>query len=163
MCTIGRSAKGIGQEEVNTSAAAELSTVPDAPSPIPERIGAYRILSILGRGGMGTVYKARHETLCKEFALKVLHPGISPDAGSQTPIQAEGRAGARIRHPNVVDVSDCAQENGVWYLVMELVEGESLSKRIRRSLPTESETVRIALLLAKGLAVLMSVMCFTLT
>jgi serine/threonine-protein kinase len=84
---------------------------------------------------MGVVFEARHRSLGRRVAIKVLHGGFSgkePDPSQAKRFLREGRAAAQVRHPHVVDVFDFGVENGVSFLVMELVEGESLADRIGR-------------------------------
>jgi serine/threonine-protein kinase len=101
--------------------------------------GRYRIVRQIGRGGMGAVYEAVHADLEKRVALKVLLPSTVSQSDMLARFEREGRAAARIRHPNVVDVSDVGVEAGMPFLVMEYLEGEDLSHLLRRegALPVE--------------------------
>jgi len=93
----------------------------------------YRIVRRLGEGGMGSVYEALHPTFTKKrVALKLLHPSYLEDEVVVTRFLREGEAASRIRHPNVVDVYDVGTEDGVPYLVMEYLDGESLADVIAR-------------------------------
>jgi eukaryotic-like serine/threonine-protein kinase len=95
--------------------------------------GRYRIVSLLGQGGMGAVYRAEHVGMGKMLAVKLLHPHVSTrrDAGAR--FQREAFASGRIDHPNCVAVSDFGvREDGSFYLVMELLQGESLRELIDR-------------------------------
>jgi serine/threonine-protein kinase len=94
--------------------------------------GNYTVVRLLGSGGMGSVYEARHRGLDKRVALKTLHRGVadSPDAVER--FLREGRIAASIHHPHVVDVSDVGSQDGVPYLVMEFLEGESLEALLER-------------------------------
>lgn len=120
--------------------------------------GRYRVEAILGRGGMGVVYRAVDERLDRQIALKVLSPPGDVDAGShnlRARFRREARAAAAIRHPNVVGVHDYGTdpELDLDYLVMELLEGDDLanllSKSARRDLET---TVAVLQGAAAGLA-----------
>jgi serine/threonine-protein kinase len=107
---------------------------------LPEgtHLGQYAIVRALGSGGMGAVYEARHRSLGRRVAIKVLHVGAAElaaaDIGPKR-FAREGRAAARVRHPHVVEVYDYATDQGVPYLVMELVEGETLAARVEREAP----------------------------
>jgi len=106
----------------------------EAPDDIPEGsvFGRYRVVRRIGRGGMGAVYEAVHCDLEKRVALKVLLPSAAPQGELVARFEREGRAAAKVRHPNVVDVSDVGVEGGVAWLVMEFLEGEDLSQRLHR-------------------------------
>lgn len=94
--------------------------------------GAYAIERCIGHGGMGAVYEARHRELGKRVALKALHRRIAADPRARARFLAEGRATSRLRHPHVVDVSDHGILDGVPFLVMEFLEGETLERLIAR-------------------------------
>ncbi len=100
-------------------------------------IGGCRLLHLLGVGGMGAVWKAQHLALDIPVALKLMLPmeALGPDAAER--LLREARAAARLRHPNIVGVFNVGQEAGVHFLVMELVEGQSLQRLLdeRRALP----------------------------
>jgi eukaryotic-like serine/threonine-protein kinase len=98
-----------------------------------KQLGRYQIVRLLGRGGMGSVYEALHRDLKKRVAIKTLHPSVAATPGALARFLREGEAASRIRHPNVVDVTDVATDDGVAYLVMEFLEGEDLAQRLARS------------------------------
>ncbi len=104
-------------------------------TPAPPRFGRYTLLRPIGRGGMGAVYEAEHVHLGKRVALKTLHAPALAEAESVARFLREGRAAARVRHPHVVDVTDVGVEDGVPYLVMELLDGEDLAAKLRREGP----------------------------
>jgi len=106
----------------------------DHPVEIAEgsMFGRYRVVRQIGRGGMGAVYEAVHSDLEKRVALKVLLPSTASQTELVARFEREARAAARVRHPNVVDVSDVGVEAGVAWLVMEHLEGEDLSGLLRR-------------------------------
>jgi serine/threonine protein kinase len=103
------------------------------------KFGPYRVIRLLGEGGMGAVWEAVHEGLEKPVAIKTLREAQSMDAAAR--FVREGRAAARIRHPNVVDVTDVAVHDGTPYLVMALLTGEPLSAMIARSGPLAPDAV----------------------
>ncbi|MCC7542315.1 MAG: serine/threonine protein kinase [Deltaproteobacteria bacterium] len=99
------------------------------------RFGSYEIVRPIGGGGMGSVYEALHVGLGKRVALKTLHAGLTSDRECVERFLREGRASARLRHPNVVDVTDVGVHDGVPFLVMELLEGDSLADILEREGP----------------------------
>jgi eukaryotic-like serine/threonine-protein kinase len=103
--------------------------------------GRYHLLSRIGRGGMGQVWRARDETLGREVAVKeVIFPDTPSDAersAMRTRVIREARASARIAHPGVVTVYDVLQEEGRAYIVMELLQGRSLADRVKAEGPME--------------------------
>ncbi len=94
--------------------------------------GRYTIGRMLGAGGMGTVYEATHRDLRKRVAIKTLLPEMARDPGALARFMREGEAVARLRHPNVVDITDYGVEAGIPYLVMEFLEGEDLGAALYR-------------------------------
>lgn len=98
-----------------------------------KKIGSYRVLSIIGRGGMGEVFKARHELLQREVALKRLHSDrLDAQEEMRERFLREGRALARLRHHNIVAVHDLFERRGEMYMAMELVDGHDLGALIER-------------------------------
>jgi hypothetical protein len=94
-------------------------------------IGNYRIVRLLGQGGMGSVFEAIHETIERRVALKVLHDGLANDSEAMNRFFNEARATNRIDHPSIVQVSDFGHTpQGAGFLVMEFLRGCSLAKRI---------------------------------
>jgi len=98
----------------------------------PNRIGKYELLSRLGRGGMGEVYKAFHPQLQRYVAIKVLLTTSETDPEFIARFQNEAMAVARLRHPNIVQVFDFDIQDDKPYMVMEFVEGETLAQRMTR-------------------------------
>jgi serine/threonine-protein kinase len=94
--------------------------------------GAYTISRRIGKGGMGSVYESTHGTLGKRVAIKVLHPAVANRAQVRTRFLREAQAVSRLRHPHVVDASDFGVHEGVPFLVMELLDGETLAQRLAR-------------------------------
>ena len=96
------------------------------------RVGPYEIISSIGTGGMGEVYKARDQRLSRDVALKVLHSraGSAPDASRQRRFEQEARAASALNHPNILTVYDIGTENGSSYIVTEFVDGQTLRKSI---------------------------------
>jgi len=108
---------------------------------------------VLGRGGMGAVYEAVHRDLKKRVAIKTLLPSLAATPEARIRFLREGEAASRIRHPNVVDVTDVAQEGETTYLVMEYLDGEDLSVMIgRQGTLTPTQTADIMLPVAAAIA-----------
>ena len=112
-------------------APADLGRVAD---PLVGRIVAdrYKILSLLGRGGMGVVYRAEHVHIGKQMAMKLLHGELARNRDTMRRFRREAEAASRLNHPNTVQVFDFGSSEGMMYLVMELVDGEDLGDIIRR-------------------------------
>ena len=96
------------------------------------RLGPYEILSSLGAGGMGEVYRARDTKLNRDVAIKVLPDSFASDAERLARFTREAQTLASLNHPNIAQIYGLEEANGVRALVMELVEGEDLSQRIAR-------------------------------
>ena len=99
---------------------------------IPSQIGAYEILSILGRGGMGVVYKARHKRLDREVALKMVLAGSHASSEQHQRFIIEAKAVAHLQHPNIVQIFEVGEENGLPFFSLEFVDGEGLDNQIRK-------------------------------
>jgi hypothetical protein len=104
----------------------------EAMLPAGSRFQQYSVVRLVGSGGMGAVFEAVHVKLNKRVALKILHPSFAANAEVQARFLQEGAAASRIAHPFVVDVTDFGVHDGVPFLVMEYLEGESLADRITR-------------------------------
>lgn len=94
-----------------------------------ERLGPYEIISLLGRGGMGEVYKARDTRLHRDVAIKVLPQAFATEAARER-FQREGRAASALNHPNICSVYDVGEAAGHPFLVMELLDGKTLREHI---------------------------------
>src|SRR5258707_691116 len=90
------------------------------------RFGPYEVVSLLGEGGMGQVYRARDPRLGREIAIKVLPQESSSNADALARFEREARAVASLSHPNILAVHDFGSERGTFYVVTELLEGETL-------------------------------------
>lgn len=116
-------------------------------------LGSYVVKGLLGKGGMGSVYKAYHTVLNRTVALKVLPAEVQSDSEAAARFLAEGRAAATIEHDNVVTVYDAGTELGRAYIAMDLIEGESLHSRLKRDGKLElGEACQIARDVLKGLS-----------
>jgi TolB-like protein/Tfp pilus assembly protein PilF len=116
------------------------------------RIGRYEVLSRIGAGGMGEVYRARDLRLGREVALKVLDAGLLQDAKSIARFEQEARLAGSLDHPNVLAVHDVGDHEGKPYLVSELLEGVTLREQLSSGPLSPPRAVAIALQIAQGLA-----------
>ncbi|MDP3718718.1 MAG: protein kinase [Acidobacteriota bacterium] len=115
------------------------------------RLGSYEILSALGTGGMGEVYRARDTKLNRDVAIKVLLPAVANDPDRLARFSREAQVLASLNHPNIAAIYGLEESNGVTALVMELVEGEDLSQRISRGSIPLDEALPIARQIAEAL------------
>jgi predicted ATPase/serine/threonine protein kinase len=115
------------------------------------RIGAYDIVGLLGRGGMGEVYLAHDSRLGRKVAVKLLRPALTGGADVTRRFEQEARAASSLNHPNIVTIYEIGDFDGRRFLAMEFVEGQSLAALTGRSSPIGS-IVRIGAQLAQALA-----------
>src|SRR5437879_2767193 len=108
------------------------------------QLGSLEITGLLGRGGMGEVYRARDLKLKREVAIKVLPDEFSRDPDRVSRFQREAEVLASLNHSNIAAIYDLQEANGSRYLIMELVEGETLAERIQRGPLPIDEALNIA-------------------
>lgn len=114
----------------------------------------YEIIELIGTGGMSEVYKAKCHVLNRYVAIKVLKPEFSSDVNFVTKFRIEAQSAAGLSHPNIVNVYDVGEDNGIYYIVMELVEGITLKEYIQkkgRLLPEQA--IDFSIQIAQGLEV----------
>src|ERR1700674_822438 len=115
------------------------------------KLGPYEIDTPLGAGGMGEVYRARGTRLERTVAIKILPAQLSADPASKQRFEREAKAISTLNHPNICVLYDVGNQDGIEYLVMECIEGETLAKRLERgALPTE-QVLKIGTEIADGL------------
>jgi serine/threonine protein kinase/tetratricopeptide (TPR) repeat protein/TolB-like protein len=119
---------------------------------IGKRLEHYLILNQLGAGGMGVVYCALDEKLDRKVALKVLATGILADEAARRQFHKEALALAKLNHPNIETIYEFCSQDGLDFLVMELMTGVSLSEKLKNGPLTEREVLRFGLQLCEGLA-----------
>jgi serine/threonine protein kinase len=118
---------------------------------VPERIGRYRVLGLVGHGAMGVVYRGRDESLDRDVALKLIRGAGS--AEDRVRFLREARAAARLQHPNIVTIYEAGEHEGAPFMAMELLEGVDLQRAIEAGLrPDPKVTLPIVLQLLAGLS-----------
>jgi eukaryotic-like serine/threonine-protein kinase len=115
------------------------------------RLGPYEITTPLGAGGMGVVYRAHDERLERDVAIKVLPSGLLTDESARRRFRKEALALARLSHPNIAAVYDVGEHDGVDYLVMECVPGQSLAQKLKSALLSPKEVVSLGMQIAAAL------------
>src|SRR5215475_1747254 len=115
------------------------------------QLGSHEITGLLGKGGMGEVYRARDLKLKREVAIKILPEEFSRDADRVNRFQREAEVLASLNHPNIAAIYDLQEVNDTRFLVLELVEGETLADRIRRGRVAIEEALKIAHQIAEAL------------
>ncbi|MFI5069727.1 MAG: protein kinase [Terriglobales bacterium] len=117
-----------------------------------QKIGPYQVISQLGAGGMGEVYRARDSRLARDVAIKVLPASFSSDPDRLQRFAQEARAAAALSHPNIMAIFDIGDNQGSPYVVSELLEGDTLRGRLRTGPLSIRKTIDYALQIARGLA-----------
>ena len=129
-----------------------------SPPPVPAaltkgtKLGDYEVISLIGSGGMGEVYRARDTKLKREVAIKVLPAYWSRDPERLQRFELEARAAAALNHPNITSIFHVGQHDGSPYMVTELLQGETLRDRLRRGLIPLRKVIEYAVQIANGLA-----------
>jgi hypothetical protein len=118
---------------------------------VDRTLSHYRIVERLGAGGMGEVYRAHDEKLDRDVALKVLPEGALADEASRSRFRKEARALSRLSHPHIATIHDFDSEDGIDFLVMELVTGPSVEEALRSGPLPEKDVLRLGAQLARGL------------
>jgi Tol biopolymer transport system component len=115
------------------------------------RLGPYEVMGLLGIGGMGEVYRAVDTRLGRPVAVKILPAAVAEDADRLRRFDQEARAAGALNHPNVLALYDVGQHDGIFYVVSELLEGQTLRDRLKGPLPPR-RTIDLAVQIARGLA-----------
>src|SRR5205809_6215551 len=111
---------------------------------IGTQLGCHEITALLGKGGMGEVYRGRDTKLKREVAIKILPEEFARDADRVSRFQREAEVLASLNHPNIAGIYDLQEVEGSRFLVLELVEGETLADRIARGAIPLEEALNIA-------------------
>jgi serine/threonine-protein kinase len=127
----------------------------DLPDPMLGRAigGHYVVTQKIGAGGFGTVFRARHEVLGRDVAIKFLNPELAADATNRSRFLREAKAANRIDHEHIIDITDYGEtEDGMVYLVMELLEGRPLAAELANGPIALSRVVDITMQISSALA-----------
>jgi eukaryotic-like serine/threonine-protein kinase len=115
------------------------------------RLGPYEVIALIAAGGMGEVYRARDTRLQRDVAIKILPAAIADNAIRRARFEREAQAVSRLNHPNICAVYDVGTQDGIAYVVMEYIEGESLAQCLRRGPFPAATALRVAIQMAAGL------------
>jgi serine/threonine protein kinase len=117
-----------------------------------KRLGHYELRREIGRGGMASVHEAVHAELGRPVAIKIMLPNLAADPRSARRFLREAKAAASVRHPHVVDIFDVGQQDGIFFLAMELLEGETLAALLARTSRLDLESaIALALPIASAI------------
>ena len=139
-------------EEPALEVAAKMIAHEEPQSLLGQQLGSYQILSLLGTGGMGVVYKARDTRLKRSVAIKVLPADQVSDPERKRRFIQEARAASALNHPNIITIHDIGSEGGIDFVVMEYVAGKTLDQLIPRKGLRLNETLKLAIQMADALA-----------
>ena len=116
------------------------------------KLGNYEIERLLGRGGMGVVYKARQTSLNRVVAIKILDPVLSRDSSFIKRFHREARAVGQLSHPNIVQIHDVAEDNNIHFFSMEYIKGQTLKEILNQEGFLEpSQSLEIVFQIARAL------------
>ena len=118
---------------------------------IGQTLSHFRLVDFLGRGGMGEVYRAKDLTLGRDVALKVLPEEFTSDPDRVARFQREAKLLASLNHPNIAAIYGLEESGGTSFLVLELVEGETISDQLTRNTIAIEESLTLALQIAEAL------------
>src|SRR5438046_2251436 len=108
------------------------------------RLGSFEILEMIGAGGMGEVYRARDTRLDRTVAIKILPTGFPQAGGARERFEREARSISSLNHPNICVLHDIGSQDGIDFLVLEFLDGESLAAILARGALARAEAVRLA-------------------
>jgi serine/threonine protein kinase/Flp pilus assembly protein TadD len=129
----------------------DLVEEPSANPLLGKSLGRYRILALLGRGGVGEVYKAKDTVLGRDVAIKVLSPDFSSDRDRLSRFAQEARAASALNHPNIITIHEFGQADGFHFIVSEFIEGQTLRRLMASRRMSASEILEIAIQIANAL------------
>jgi serine/threonine protein kinase len=123
------------------------------PLPPTTRLGPYEIISAIGAGGMGEVYRARDTRLDRTVAIKIVSEGLAKNPQARERFEREARAVSSLNHPHICTLHDIGHQDGIDYLVMEYLEGETLARRLAKGALPLDQALRFAIEIADALDV----------
>src|SRR5213592_4525684 len=118
---------------------------------VNQTISQYKVLSLLGEGGMGEVYRARDAKLGRDVAIKVMPAAFSADAERLRRFEQEAQAAGALNHPNILSIYHIGTHEGAPYIVSELLEGETLRERMASAALPQRKAIDYAMQIARGL------------
>ena len=121
------------------------------PTPAGTRLDQYEVLGLIGKGGMGEVYRAKDLKLGRDVAIKVLPEEFARDADRVARFQREAKLLASLNHPNIAAIYGLEESGGMQFLVLELVEGDTLADQLKRGAIPVEESLKLALQIAEAL------------
>ena len=142
---------GLGSQSQTVVVTPEAASGAPSLEEVARHFPQLEILSLLGRGGMGIVYKARQKHLDRVVALKVLPPEISRDGAFAERFAREARALAKLNHPNIVSIFDSGEADGLFYFVMEFVDGTNLRQSLQAKQISPREALAIVPVICEAL------------
>jgi serine/threonine protein kinase len=131
--------------------AAESPPVEKSHDSIGKQMSHYRIIEKIGEGGMGEVYQAKDQKLGRDVAIKVLPEEFAKDADRVARFQREAKLLASLNHPNIAAIYGLEESDGTHFLVLELIEGDTLADRLKRGAIPVAESLKLALQIAEAL------------
>ena len=120
-------------------------------SMIGKTLGSFQIHTLLGRGGMGEVYQAKDQKLGRDVAIKILPEEFAKDVERVARFHREAKLLASLNHPNIAAIHGLEEAEGTHFLVLELVEGDTLADRVKRGAIPVEESLKLALQIAEAL------------
>jgi WD40 repeat protein/serine/threonine protein kinase len=128
----------------------DVAAIAPVPAASPPRVPGYEVEAVLGRGGMGVVYRARHLALKRTVALKML-AAVSPQPDERARFRVEAEAVARLQHPNIVQIHEVGEADGQPFIALEYVAGGSLAERLKGHVLSPPDAARLVAALAEAM------------
>jgi len=143
---------GTAIEAIAAEAATEMLADDQTGRVIGKRIGRYEVLNLVGRGGMGEVFLAQDASLGRKVALKLLRSDVTRDQERLRRFRQEARAASALNHPNILTIHEIGQEDSLYFIATEYVQGETLRQHMSRARMTLGQVLDVAAQVASALA-----------